>query len=141
MNSSQKTVTGHIHIICYGDDDFRLHKHCRGWTCIEKQLQDIPISYVIVMMTLDYIYNCCHGWTHTEKRLQNILISCVIVMITSDYIIVVTVELILKNGCRNIHILRNYQIWLVWLPNRHFGWIRIKKLVLVIYNMYHVYSI
>ena len=34
------------------------------------------------------------------------------VMMASDYIIVVTVELIfLKNGCRNIHTSRNYQIW------------------------------
>ena len=52
-----------------------------------------------------------------------------------------TVELVLKNGCRNIHILRNYQIWLVWLPNWHRGWIHIKKLVLVVYNMYYIYSI
>ena len=50
-----KTVTGHIHIIYYGNDDFRLHNHCRGSTHIEKQLQDIPISCVMVMMTLDYI--------------------------------------------------------------------------------------
>ena len=68
--------------MCYGNDDFGLHNHCRSRTHIEKWLQDIPIS-------------------------------CVMVMMTSDYIIVVTVELILKNGCRNIHILRNYQIWLV----------------------------
>ena len=29
-------------------------------------------------------------------------------MMMSDYIIIIVVELVLKNGCRNIHILRNY---------------------------------
>ena len=48
-------VTGHTHIICYGNNDFGWYNYCHGWTKFEKQLQDIPISYVMVMMTSDYI--------------------------------------------------------------------------------------
>ena len=55
LNSHRKMVTGHTHIICYSNNDFRLHNHCRGWTCIEKWLQNIFISYVTVTMTSNYI--------------------------------------------------------------------------------------
>ena len=48
-------VIEHTYIICYGNNDCRLHNHCRGCTCLKKQLQDISISHVMVMMILDYI--------------------------------------------------------------------------------------
>jgi recombinational DNA repair protein RecT len=139
LNLHRKTVIGHTYIIFYGNDDFGLQNHCHGWTHLTKQLQDISISYICYGNEDFRLHNHCHSWTHIKKWLQDIPISCVMVMTTSDYIIVVTVKLVLKNGCRDIHILRNYQIWLVWLPNRHCGWIDIKKLVLVVYHIYSIW--